>query len=51
MSQMVQNGEAKCTRKVLSNIEEKTIVEDDLVDVKVLNPLNKFRYNFKWLMT
>ncbi|KAJ0010764.1 hypothetical protein Pint_34745 [Pistacia integerrima] len=31
---MVQNGEAKCTRKVLSNIEEKTIVEDDLAEVK-----------------
>lgn len=40
--QMVKNGEAKCTRKSLSNIEEKTIVEDKPADVKVLNPLNKF---------
>ncbi|KAK0580880.1 hypothetical protein LWI29_007364 [Acer saccharum] len=26
---MVQNGDAKCTRKALSDIEEKTIAEDD----------------------
>ncbi|XP_044489287.1 phosphatidylinositol/phosphatidylcholine transfer protein SFH3-like isoform X3 [Mangifera indica] len=31
---MVKNGEAKCTRKSLSNIEEKTIVEDKPADVK-----------------
>lgn len=29
ITQMVQNGEAKCTRKALSGIVEKTISEDE----------------------
>lgn len=31
VNQMVQNGEGKCTRRSLSDIEEKTISEDDKV--------------------
>jgi len=32
---MVQNGEAKCRRKTLSDVEEKTIIEDEAVCQKV----------------
>jgi hypothetical protein len=33
---MVQDGEAKCTRKILSGIEEKTISEDENAYPKVV---------------
>jgi hypothetical protein len=37
ISQMVQNGEAKCTRKTLSGIVEKTISEDENAWAKVVS--------------
>jgi len=48
---MVQNGEAKCRRKSLSEVEvvEKTIIEDEAVCQKVVSFL---LYSFKsivWL--
>ncbi|RHN61321.1 putative cellular retinaldehyde binding/alpha-tocopherol transport, CRAL/TRIO [Medicago truncatula] len=38
---MVQNGEAKCRRKTLSEVEEKTIVEDEGVCQKGCDSFNK----------
>lgn len=37
ISQMVQNGEAKCPRKILTGIEEKTISEDGNACPKVVS--------------
>lgn len=37
ISQMVQNGEAKCPRKTLSGIEEKTISEDENAWPKIVS--------------
>ena len=36
LSQMVQNGEGKCRRRSLSNVEEKTISEDDNTGTKAI---------------
>lgn len=38
---MVQNGEGKCPRKTLSNIEEKTISVDENTTM-VITKLNKY---------
>jgi hypothetical protein len=42
MSQMVQNGEGKCTRRTLSGIEEKIISEDEMSYSKVIRSSQVF---------
>ncbi|XP_061352457.1 phosphatidylinositol/phosphatidylcholine transfer protein SFH3-like [Gastrolobium bilobum] len=46
---MVQNGEAKCSRKTLSGIEEKTIIEDEAAYQQVVSYLLLYNFNCKVL--